>query len=112
MVVDGVVWLVWVLLVDGDGWVVVVIGCCWQCGVVGVGGWSEWWFGGLVGGFVGGGVSAVAAVRGVLGVSWRVFVVGYGSNQGWFGGWSVAGVVQFYHGYVWCVLLGLGGSKC
>ena len=41
MVVDGVVWLVWVVLVDGGGWVVVVIGwCCWQCGVVGVGGWS------------------------------------------------------------------------
>ena len=55
MMVDGVVWLVWVVLVGGGEWVVVVIGwCCWQCGVVGVGGWSEWVRGGgLVGWYEG-----------------------------------------------------------
>ena len=40
MVVDGVVWLVWVVLVDGVGWVVVegdslgVVGGVWRaCGL-------------------------------------------------------------------------------
>ena len=57
----------------------------------------------------------VAAVWGVLGVGWRVYewvgMVGFGSSQGWFGGWWVAWVGRFYHGCVWDVLLGLGGSR-
>ena len=58
----------------------------------------------------------VVAVRDVLGVSWQWFVlvvvVGYGSSRGWFGGWWVSVRVQVYLGCVWCVLLGLGGSRC
>ena len=58
----------------------------------------------------------VVEVRGVLGVSWwwfaLVVVVGYGSSREWFGGWWVSVMVQVYHGCVWCVLLGWGGSRC
>ena len=58
----------------------------------------------------------VVEVRDVLGVSWQLFVlvvvVGYGSSREWFGGWWVSVKVQVYHGCVWCVLLGWGGSRC
>ena len=57
----------------------------------------------------------VAAVWGALGVGWRVCgwvdMVGCGNCQGWFGGWQVAWVGQMYLGWVWGVLLGLGGSR-